>query len=93
MTFCDIAGINTVADMFDIALLYVHRCFFAQALADFPRDPLRSQYALSFLAGYRSACALIATLREQFSINPVQIARFWVLWTHAFSSTVSLCGL
>ena len=70
------------------ALLYVHRCFFAQALADHPDNPMRSQYAPSFLAGYRSACALIGTVREQFNIFPVQIARFWVLWTHAFSSAV-----
>ncbi len=71
------------------ALLYVHRCFFAQALTDHPTDPMRSPYAPSFLAGYRSACALISTVREQFNINPVQIARFWVLWTHAFSSAVN----
>ena len=74
------------------ALLYVHRCFFAQALQDHPKDPLKSQYAPSFLAGFRSACALIATIREQFDINPTQIARFWVLWTHAFSASVRRLG-
>ncbi|GJE93089.1 fungal-specific transcription factor domain-containing protein [Phanerochaete sordida] len=77
----------------ELTLLYVHRCFFAQALADHPKEPLRSQYAPSFLAGYRSACGLIASLREQFAINPVQIARFWVLWTHAFSSAVMLASV
>ena len=71
-------------------MLYLHRTFFAQALKEFPTDPLRSQYAPSFLAGYRAACSLILTVREQFLINPVQISRFWVLWTHAFSSAVSL---
>ncbi|KAI0340282.1 hypothetical protein BDW22DRAFT_1360218 [Trametopsis cervina] len=74
----------------ELTMLYVHRTFFAQALKDYPTDPLRSQYAPSFLAGYRAACAMIFTLREQFNINPVQIARFWVLWTHAFSSAVML---
>ena len=79
------------------ALLYVHRTFFAQALSDHPTDPLRSPYSPSFLAGYRSACILLSSLREQFALFPVQIARFWVLWTHAFSSAVSvllvsLCG-
>ncbi|KAI0943568.1 hypothetical protein AcW1_002704 [Taiwanofungus camphoratus] len=76
-----------------LTLLYVHRCFFAQALADHPTDPLRSQYAPSFLAGYRSACALLSTVREQFTLFPVQIARFWVLWTHAFSSSVMLASV
>ncbi|KAI0356832.1 hypothetical protein OH77DRAFT_1588729 [Trametes cingulata] len=71
-------------------LLYVHRCFFAQAIVDNPGDPMRSQYAPSFLAGYRSACALLGSIREQFSLFPVQIARFWVLWTHAFSACVMM---
>ena len=79
---------TAITDVFHIALLYVHRCFFAQALADHPKEPLRSNYAPSFLAGYHSACTLIGSLRDQFVINPVQIARFWVLWTHAFSSAV-----
>ncbi|KAH9944904.1 fungal-specific transcription factor domain-containing protein [Amylocystis lapponica] len=77
----------------ELTLLYVHRCFFAQALTDYPTDPLRSPYAPSFLAGYRSACALLATLREQYAMFPVQIARFWVLWTHAFSSSVMLASV
>ncbi|OBZ76843.1 putative transcriptional regulatory protein C1F7.11c [Grifola frondosa] len=76
-----------------LTLLYVHRCFFAQALSQHPTDPMRSQYAPSFLAGYRSACALLSTVREQFMLFPVQIARFWVLWTHAFSSSVMLASV
>ncbi|KAH9846704.1 hypothetical protein C2E23DRAFT_872217 [Lenzites betulinus] len=73
-----------------LTLLYVHRCFFAQAIIDSPTDPMRSQYAPSFLAGYRSACALLGSLRDQFALFPVQIARFWVLWTHAFSACVMM---
>ncbi|KZT64967.1 hypothetical protein DAEQUDRAFT_565105 [Daedalea quercina L-15889] len=76
-----------------LTLLYVHRTFFAQALSDHPTDPLRSPYAPSFLAGYRSACALLNSLREQFNLFPIQIARFWVLWTHAFSSSVMLASV
>ena len=67
----------------------MHRCFFAHAISSNPNDPIRSQYAPSFLAGYRSACELLNGLRTQFSLFPAQIARFWVLWTHAFSSSVS----
>ncbi|KAI0761390.1 fungal-specific transcription factor domain-containing protein [Trametes elegans] len=73
-----------------LTLLYVHRCFFAQAILDNPGDPMRSQYAPSFLAGYRSACSLLSSIREQFTLFPVQIARFWVLWTHAFSACVMM---
>lgn len=71
-----------------LAMLYVHRSYFAQALTDFPLDPMRSPFAPSFLAGYRSACTLLSALREQFEMFPTQIARFWVLWTHAFSAAV-----
>lgn len=70
------------------ALLYIHRCFFAHAISTNPLDPIKSQYAPSFLAGYRSACMIIASVKLQFTMFPAQIARFWVLWTHAFSASV-----
>ena len=72
------------------ALLYVHRAFFAQGLSDHPLDPLRSTYAPSILSGYRSACQTISNLRAAFNAFPKRIARFWVLWTHAFSASVKL---
>jgi len=74
----------------NLALLYIHRCFFAHAISSHPLDPIKSQYAPSFLAGYRSACTIIESVKQQFSLFPAQIARFWVLWTHAFSSAVGV---
>ncbi|KIK97941.1 hypothetical protein PAXRUDRAFT_9870 [Paxillus rubicundulus Ve08.2h10] len=74
-------------------LLYIHRCFFAEAVSNSPTNPMNSPYAPSFLAGYRSACTLLGSLRTQFDIFPAQIARFWVLWTHAFSSSVMLASI
>ncbi|KAG2095698.1 uncharacterized protein F5147DRAFT_755065 [Suillus discolor] len=76
-----------------LTLLYVHRCFFAEAVSNNPTDPMNSPFAPSFLAGYRSACELINGLRTQFDLFPAQIARFWVLWTHAFSSSVMLSSV
>ncbi len=70
------------------ALLYVHRAFFAQGLSDHPLDPLRGTYAPSILSGYRSACQTLSNLRAAFTAFPKRIARFWVLWTHAFSASV-----
>ncbi|KAF8233042.1 hypothetical protein L208DRAFT_1268931 [Tricholoma matsutake] len=72
----------------ELTLLYIHRCFFAHAISSHPLDPIKSQYAPSFLAGYRSACTIIESVKQQFSLFPAQIARFWVLWTNAFSSAV-----
>ncbi|KAH9934548.1 uncharacterized protein BXZ73DRAFT_45830, partial [Epithele typhae] len=72
------------------SLLYIHRCFFAHALTDCPTDPMRSQHAPSFLAGYCSATTLLNTLREQFVLFPAAISRFPFLWAHAFSASVRI---
>jgi hypothetical protein len=77
-------------DTLAVALLYVHRAFFAQGLSDHPLDPLRGTYAPSILSGYRSACQIISNLRAAFTAFPKRVARFWVLWTHAFSASVKL---
>jgi hypothetical protein len=77
----------------DLSLLYVHRCFFSHALLSHPLDPLKSQYAPSFLAGYRSSTELIKNLQISFSMFPLEIARFWILWTHAFSGTIMLASV
>ncbi|KIY49731.1 hypothetical protein FISHEDRAFT_7362, partial [Fistulina hepatica ATCC 64428] len=74
----------------ELTLLYIHRCFFAHALSTSPIDPISSPYAPSFLAGYRSACGLIASIKKQFTLFS-EVSRMWVLWTHAFSSAVCHC--
>ncbi|KAJ7077801.1 fungal-specific transcription factor domain-containing protein [Mycena crocata] len=76
-----------------LTLLYIHRCFFAHAISNHPSDPIKSPFAPSFLAGYRSACDLLGSLRLQFNTFPAEIARFWVLWTHAFSSAIMLSSV
>ncbi|KAF8239589.1 hypothetical protein L208DRAFT_1420701 [Tricholoma matsutake] len=43
-------------------VMYIHRSFFVQAMLDHPEDPLRSGYAPSFLAAYRSASAVIKAI-------------------------------
>ncbi|KAK7689297.1 hypothetical protein QCA50_007088 [Cerrena zonata] len=74
----------------ELAFIHVHRCHFTQALTEFLQNPLQSSYAPSFLVGYSSAYALLSSMREQFELFPIQLARFWVLWTHAFLATVML---
>ncbi|KAL1692923.1 fungal-specific transcription factor domain-containing protein [Schizophyllum commune] len=72
----------------ELTLQYIHRCFFAHALTT-SADPMKSEYAPSFTAGYLSAKTMISSVKQQFLLFPKQICRFWVLWTHAFSSSVS----
>ncbi|EIN09837.1 hypothetical protein PUNSTDRAFT_125868 [Punctularia strigosozonata HHB-11173 SS5] len=77
----------------DQTLLYIHRCYFAQAVCDQPADPLKSPYAPSFLAAYRSACNILNTLKEIAEVYPAELARCGELWSHAFSSAVMLASV
>jgi hypothetical protein len=71
-------------------LLYIHRSFFAQAIIEYPVNPLRSPYAGSFLAAYRASATILRTIRDHFAIQPALCSRFWSMWTFAFSAAVSV---
>ncbi|KNZ78888.1 hypothetical protein J132_09134 [Termitomyces sp. J132] len=72
----------------ETVLMYIHRSFFAQAIIEHPANPLKSVYAPSFLAAYRAASTILKSVREQFGIWPNSCARFWTMWTFAFSAAV-----
>ena len=71
-----------------IAMIYIHRTFFAQVLLDHPQNPLSSPYAPSFLAANRCASVLIKSFIHYYERCPDLIGRFWGIWTHAFSAAV-----
>ncbi|KAJ7047468.1 fungal-specific transcription factor domain-containing protein [Mycena alexandri] len=71
-----------------VALLYIHRTFFAQAMLDHPANPLRSPYAPSFLAAYRCASGMIKANLNHFERFPELCCRWWVVWTHLFSAAI-----
>ena len=60
-------------------MLFIHKCFFAQALLDHPDNPLRSVYATSFLAAYRAASAIIRKAASLDTGFPALLIR-WVHW-------------
>ena len=68
--------------------MYIHRSFFAQAIIEHPVNPLKSIYAPSFLAAYRASSTFLQSIREQFNVWPNTSARFWTMWTFAFSAAV-----
>lgn len=72
-----------------LALFYMHRGFFAQALEDNPADPMGSKYGPSVLAAYRSACSFVALIESLFQQHPGLTERMWFLFTHVFSCSVS----
>ncbi|KAI0091551.1 fungal-specific transcription factor domain-containing protein [Irpex rosettiformis] len=73
-----------------IAMIYIHRTFFAQALLDNPDNPLSSPYAPSFLAANRCASVLIKSFIHHFERCPDLCGRFWGIWTHTFSACIIL---
>ncbi|KAF8073307.1 fungal-specific transcription factor domain-containing protein [Lyophyllum atratum] len=72
----------------ETVLMYIHRSFFAQAIIEQPVNPLKSAYAPSFLAAYRASSTILKSVREQFGMWPNSCARFWTMWTFAFSAAV-----
>ncbi|KAF7369259.1 Zn(2)-C6 fungal-type domain-containing protein [Mycena venus] len=72
----------------ETVLMYIHRSFFAQAIIEQPVNPLKSTYAPSFLAAYRASATILKSVREQFAAMPNACARFWTMWTFAFSAAV-----
>lgn len=73
-----------------IALFYMHRGFFAQALEDNPIDPMASKYAESVLAAYRGACTFVGEIENVFNQHQALLERLWFLFTHVFSCAVSV---
>ena len=61
--------------------MYIHRSFFAQAMLDHPDDPMRSEYAQSFLAVYRNASGVIKHNLYHFERFPDLCPRVWSVWT------------
>ncbi|KJA29960.1 hypothetical protein HYPSUDRAFT_210788 [Hypholoma sublateritium FD-334 SS-4] len=71
-----------------IALLYLHRSFFAHAVLDHPVNPLKSPFAPSFLATYRCASGIIKASLNHFDRFPELCGRWWGIWTHLFSAAI-----
>ncbi|KAJ7837426.1 fungal-specific transcription factor domain-containing protein [Mycena olivaceomarginata] len=71
-----------------VTMIYLHRSFFAQAMLDFPTNPLRSPFATSFLTAYRSASVIIKGTAYQFDRNAEMAMRVWFLLHQTFSAAV-----
>lgn len=72
----------------ELTLMYLHRGFFAQAMGDFPLDPLRSPVGRSFMVAYQCASALVTVSINQYKRQPVLCSRVWRIWSHTFSAAV-----
>ncbi|KAF9450696.1 hypothetical protein P691DRAFT_664764 [Macrolepiota fuliginosa MF-IS2] len=71
-----------------VTMLYLHRSFFAQAVLDYPANPLLSPFAPSFLTAYRCASVIIRASAHQFERCAALAMRVWFLMYHTFSAAV-----
>lgn len=71
-------------------LLYLHRGFFAEAMAESPEDPLKSPHVQSVLSAFRSALYITGAVRAIHAAVPELTERFWCFWSEAFSACVIL---
>ncbi|CAL1709670.1 unnamed protein product [Somion occarium] len=78
------------AHYIDLILMFLHRGFFAQALATHPENPLQSPYAHSFVTAYHCACHFIRMTRFQFGKQPQLMTRVWQIWTFTLSGALIL---
>ncbi|PVG02734.1 hypothetical protein CPB86DRAFT_537491 [Serendipita vermifera] len=79
--------------MREIALMYLHRRYFVEALARQPREPLRSKYAMSVLAVHRSSVLLLQGILGLDRIVEEFLTRLSFIWIHALSAYVCLCAI
>ncbi|KAH8825667.1 fungal-specific transcription factor domain-containing protein [Flagelloscypha sp. PMI_526] len=70
----------------NIILLFIHRSLFAQAIIDEPSNPLKSDYAPSFVAVFRASSQILRDTVEQFRAAPSMTSRWWMSWSFAFSA-------
>ncbi|KAJ7057013.1 hypothetical protein C8F01DRAFT_1153071 [Mycena amicta] len=72
----------------DLALLFLHRSYFAEVMISHAASPLSSPYAPSVFAAYEAACNVLNDTFDQFTKNPALVARVWRIWSLAFTAAV-----
>ncbi|PVG02747.1 hypothetical protein CPB86DRAFT_780164 [Serendipita vermifera] len=69
----------------EIALMYLHRRYFVEALSRHSDEPLRSKYAMSVLAVHRSAIILLQGILRLDGLFEHLLGRISFMWVHALS--------
>lgn len=90
---CFIFGVPFRTDYGRIALLHLHRSYFAQALNDKPHDLTTHKYGPSVMAAYRSAWRLIEGIQCPMNNAAPLIARSALAWSQVLSAAVRLSSL
>ncbi|PVG02742.1 hypothetical protein CPB86DRAFT_539676 [Serendipita vermifera] len=77
----------------EIALMYLHRRYFVEALTKRSNEPFRSKYSMSVLAVHRSATTLLqGILRSKCTAERI-FATLSFIWVHALSAYLCLSAI
>ncbi|PVG02733.1 hypothetical protein CPB86DRAFT_750555 [Serendipita vermifera] len=87
-----IRSLSTIA-LRELALMYLHRRHFVQALAKESHDPLSSKFAMSVLAVHRSAILVLQRILHIDDLVEHLLLRVSFMWSHALSAYVCLCAI
>ncbi|PVG02732.1 hypothetical protein CPB86DRAFT_537750 [Serendipita vermifera] len=79
--------------MREIALMYLHRRYFVEALTRRPDEPLRSKFAMSVLAVHRSAVLLLQGIQRLDRLVGHLLPRIFFMWLNGLSAYVCLCAI
>ncbi|KIJ54545.1 hypothetical protein M422DRAFT_24494 [Sphaerobolus stellatus SS14] len=77
----------------EMALLYLHRRFFARAVTNYPTDILHCPFGPSVLAIYRSASSYISLMRDLCSLQPELPSRFVIFWNNLLASSIIMASI
>lgn len=75
-------------EMYFVALINLHRGYFAQALQEAPADLQQHRYLPSVVAIYRSSWRVIHGLIRTWTAIPKFLARVNIAWSHGLSAAV-----
>lgn len=79
---------NFEASYLIVMLTFIFRNHFARAIIEYPSNPLRSPFATSFLATYRSSIALLRIVYCHLDAIYLTVLRAWDAWALLLSSAV-----
>ncbi|KAJ7778579.1 fungal-specific transcription factor domain-containing protein [Mycena maculata] len=82
------AQIASLANMYFLTLLHLHRGPFCRALMLGPRNLLSSPYAASIISLIEAARAIINIARGLFALHPALTSRMWYWIFHSFTAAV-----
>ncbi|SGY55414.1 BQ5605_C006g04020 [Microbotryum silenes-dioicae] len=81
--------LHTLAMFFAESMLYLHKAPFAQALIDYPDEPLEAPWSASVLAVILEAGPYMTQITKSWSeLDPVLAPRWWHIYFHTFATTV-----